>query len=152
MFKRFASLFMVLLFAFVVLGSGAADAKKYAEQTILTAAAADTSQTSDTFVVAKKTEKFLLYIDVTAGATLLLDLRIDVFLPGPNAWFTLIDNLPGVGGITGTGITAVTVTGSGSLADTLALDSRISIGGEMRVFVTHGNGNAATYKVYIQPM
>lgn len=122
------------------------------EVTIKTAAAQTTTQTSETFVIPAAFDKFLLYIDVTAGATLLLDLEVQIFLPGPDSWETLLTDVPAAGGITATGL-VVAALGAGVVdIDVSITDKRIPIGGQMRVVVAHGNGNAATYVVYIQPV
>ena len=120
------------------------------EVTILTAAAATATQTSNEFVIPSRFEKFLLYMDVTVGADLLLDMELQAYLPGPDAWIVYATNIPSEEGITGTG-KKTSVIGTAATDSTLN-DLRLPLGGKLRVVVTHGNETAATYKVYIQPI
>ncbi len=119
------------------------------EETILTAVAATSSQTSSSFIVPAHKYGLYLYMDVTAGSTLLLDMRLDSYLPGPNVWQTIFDNHPSAGGITGISLTALACTET-NRAESSITNKRIHLGGQLRVFVTHGNATASTYKVYVQ--
>lgn len=121
------------------------------EVTILTAVAATTDQTSAVFVIPRQFSSYMVYIDVTAGSTLLLDIHIQIFLPTPNSWANMLINMPSSGGITGVGVTPVQV--SPFATDSAGVpEKRAPVGGQLRVLVNHGNVNAATYKVYIKPI
>lgn len=137
------------LFALIVLCGTPAHAGP--EEVILSATAATSTQTSSEFRIQEPFKNYLLFLDVTAGSTLLLDVSIDMHLGGPDVWTPLIADLPsGAGTITGTGLTVWIISQTTAFGDASADSKRIPIGGNNRVVVTHGNANEATYELYIQ--
>ena len=122
------------------------------EVTILEATAATETQTSDEFVLPASASRFLLYLDVTAGAALALDMELQVYLPGPDSWAIVITDLPAAGNITAVSLTTVILGAATADIDSGIVDKKVPIGGKLRVVVAHGNANEATYDVYFQPV
>lgn len=136
------------LFALIVLRGVPAYAGP--EEVILSVTEATSTQTSVTFRIQEPYKKYLLFLDVTAGSTLLLDVSIDMHLGGPDVWTPLIADIPSGGGITGVSLNVFAITQSDPIGDAIPEDYRIPMGGNNRVVITHGNANAATYDLYIQ--
>ena len=120
------------------------------EVLILEAAGVTTSQTSQTFTVPSAFNHLLIYVDVTAGSTLLIDFSVEVYLPGPNEWLEFINLLPSADAITGVAVWPAII--GASAVDSTIIDKRTLLGGKLRVVTAVGNANAATYDIYIQPV
>ena len=92
------------------------------------------------------------YLDVTAGATLLLDVDLYAYNPATTDYILWFANIPSAGGITGVSANRA-VWGPGNTGNDYAASMEDSAGlipTRFRLTVDHGNANDATYVLYYQ--
>lgn len=144
MFRTFVALLIALVFA--------SSASAIVETTRITAVAATASQNSNMVTTPPTVKGMIVVMDVTAGAVLLLDLKIQAFSPGANAWVTFSADCPSTGGITGVSTTVCFIgpDGSNVAGHYAANDFLVVLPDVFRILVTHGNATAATYTVHTQ--
>ena len=118
------------------------------ELELLASAARTATTTSKEFTVPVNKTGLLVTIEVTVGATLLIDFDLEVELPGAAAWLPISIDAPSAQGITGTGTT--TRFYGPPFVDSAHDDQRVPIGGNLHVVVRHNNANSATYQVWAQ--
>lgn len=116
---------------------------------ILTSSAQTTDQTSEVFVVPKPSRRFALAVDVTVGSALDLKITLQMLVDGLNKWIDLVVGVPLVA-ISGVSTTAAMF---GDMAESSEMDSvGVSVRGQLRAVVVHGNATAATYTVHLKPL
>ena len=124
---------------------------------ILDVTGGTSDQTSGEFRRPRGAKSLIIVIDVTAGAVLLLDLHHLYYVEGTEAWKTSIQNLPaGAGGITGVSTSHIVFGLQGQREDSDLPEEatfvyrHVPLFERNQIFIDHGNGTAATYKVWIQ--
>jgi hypothetical protein len=120
------------------------------EETLrITASAATATQNSETIHLPPTVNGIIVTLDVTGGATLLLDINVEAYSPGAGAWFAWAGDCPSSGGVTGVSVTRCFFgpKGSSSGGHYAINDLLVMLPTVFRVSIVHGNANAATYTV-----
>jgi hypothetical protein len=127
----------------------------FSEQNAITASAATTTQTSALIFKPQDAKGLVVYVDVTVGAVLLLDLSIKAYFPNTTDTVTWFGLCPSADGITGVSSTTCVYTawGGSNLGQNYGTDIDDFAGILPQLFyleVVHGNVTAATYTVDYQ--
>lgn len=121
---------------------------------LLDVTAGTSDQTSGEFRRPSGAKSLIIAVNVTAGAVLLLDVHLEYFNEGVDGWKAVINNVPGLGSITGISTTHVVFGPHGLTADSDLLADmayrNIPLFVKNRIKIDHGNATAATYKVWAQ--
>ena len=153
---RKITLLFSLIAAFVLLpGSAkaaATDAQLAQEFIAITATAATSSQTSGIISRPRAAKAIMLWLNVTAGSTLLIDVDLQVYSPTLDSTIGIYVDCPSAEGVTGVGAT-LCFLGTASTSEDMSPNVKDQAGSLPTLFqllVRHGNANAATYVLYYQ--
>jgi len=144
---------LVFILAALVLLPLVAGAQRFGEFVAITAVAATSNQTSAVIVKPQGARGMLIWMNVTAGSSLLLDVDIYAYSPTIDTTVGWFMNMPTAEGITGTGSVGRAVLGGYGTANDYTVNTE-DAGGLLPnlivLVVDHGNATAATYVLYYQ--
>ena len=148
---RKITLLISILAALVLLPVVAgAQSTRRTEHIAITAVGAEETQTSALIVKPMGAKGVLAWIEITAGAVLLLDINMGLYSPTVDVYQTnYASDCPSAGG--GTGIGRLQCLFYPLAADDTPIGvKRIPLPNLFNLIVVHGNATAATYVLYYQ--